>query len=128
MGDVSPMRSRGSSRGSHGATGGFGSLDHHRAGAGSPAGDRDPDARTTSDRLGAVDSAGCSGLDSPTTRPPVAHPYGGRIPAALGVHTAEAPAQGVQARPRGRGGMAGDDLSADREAGGGGRRGDPLGG
>src|SRR4051812_4336701 len=51
-----------------------------------------------------------------TAHYPLVDPHRGRVPAALGLHAAEARAQGVQARPQGGGPMAGEDLSGDREA------------
>ena len=47
---------------------------------------------------------------------------------AVGLHTSEAGAEGLQARSRGGGRMAGKDVSGDRKAGQGGGRRDPLGG
>src|ERR671921_273191 len=53
-----------------------------------------------------------------TKTPPVSGPDRGGVPAAVGLHAAEAGAEGLQARPQGGGRMAGADVSGDRAAGG----------
>src|SRR3954447_25655460 len=58
----------------------------------------------------------------------IADPDRGRVSEALGLHAPEARAEGVQARSRGGGRMAGKEVSGDREAGVEGGWGDPLGG
>src|SRR4051794_41064821 len=86
------------------------------------------DTPEVGDCFGAVDPPGGPGVNPPASRYPVADPHGGRVPATLGPHAPEAGAEGLQTRSRGCGRMAGNDVSRDRAAGGGGGWRDPLGG